>query len=521
MKILVWSALMLFLLGMAAIGLAESPQAMTPEKLSILITATANGPVVRKIIMELPEPAHTISTRKLTLATASTKRVVSGVYLCDSNGEPVQGPSRLVAIEIDENDEDDMSPGVSVLTGSVFTVNTMMHNVWAERYRVQLRAEALVVDGVEYTLNVVENCIDHRICPDTAAFNYRSAFSGVYVNPYTGEEEEQTLQIAAYEPESLAGGEKNPLIIYLHGQPDGGSDPEIALLSTEVTALAKETIQSYFTAGDQVGAYVLVPQCATYWMDEGDGTNGPGGSASRYTEILMDTINAYLAHNPDVDPDRIYIGGSSNGGYMTLNMLVSYPGIFAAAYPLCEIYSYYLFIRDWYDNYVTTRYSLFLIANRGYTTDDPNPDAVAYSQAAVTGFDGNFYTWSDVSLTEDKLAAIMQTPIWFVSSIDDSTSKPLLYLLPTYRALLQAGAENCHLSLFATKGHYIWRQFFQNEVTGVQDPALLMEGEIPLAGEAELSDYAIQPTNKGGGTLAADGYHNIFAWMNAQSRAAQ
>ncbi|MFC2457089.1 MAG: hypothetical protein ACFNQD_05640, partial [Prevotella intermedia] len=36
--------------------------------------------------------------------------------------------------------------------------------------------------------------------------------------------------------------------------------------------------------------------------------------------------------------DRIYVGGCSAGGYMTLNMLLQYPGFFAAAFPVCEAY---------------------------------------------------------------------------------------------------------------------------------------------------------------------------------------
>ena len=39
-----------------------------------------------------------------------------------------------------------------------------------------------------------------------------------------------------------------------------------------------------------------------------------------------------------MDPYRVYIGGCSNGGYMTMNMVLRNPGFFAAAYPTCEAY---------------------------------------------------------------------------------------------------------------------------------------------------------------------------------------
>lgn len=502
MKLILWSVLLLALLAACPLAMAEPAEELLPEKISIYLSAAAEGPEVTKVIIQLPAPAKSVSVDNLLVATDSVKRVVEAIYLCDEKGNPVEGESDLVAFELENADSDSSgsSSGSSILSNPLFVRNSMLLSEWAETYQVKLRAMTFKVDGTVYYVNTTQNCIDNRICPDAERFNYRSTYTGVYLNPYTGKEEEQTLYLAAYEPQSLAGGEKNPVIIYLHGQTEGGTDTDITILGTEVSALSKDPIQSYFTAGDQVGAYVLVPQCETYWMDEGDGTNGPGGGVSRYTEILMDAILDYLAHNPDADPDRIYIGGSSNGGYMTINMLVSYPDVFAAAYPLCELYSYYLFERDSHNDYVTSKASL------------------SYGYYRASGFNGALYSFEELFLTQEKIEVLADTPIWFVSSVDDDSSFPELYLLPTYRALLQAGAQNCHLSLFETKGHFVWRQLFQNEVTGVQDPALLIEGEIPTACIAKLSDYEVYPTNEGGGTLTANGYDNIFAWMNAQSR---
>lgn len=50
----------------------------------------------------------------------------------------------------------------------------------------------------------------------------------------------------------------------------------------------------------------------------------------------MALIQEYVAKNPDIDPNRIYIGGASNGGYMTMLMIRDYPNYFAAAFPVCE-----------------------------------------------------------------------------------------------------------------------------------------------------------------------------------------
>ena len=159
------------------------------------------------------------------------------------------------------------------------------------------------------------------------------------------------LQYTDYLPEAYVLSRKGvrstrkgtlPLIIWLHGMGEGGTDPSLVLLGNRVTALAEATVQYYFPEN---GAAVLAPQCPTLWMD----TNGkgkindmdPSGSmgASYYTQALQGLIKKYLSAHPEIDRKRIYIGGCSNGGYMTLNMLLAMPGFFAAAFPICPAYN--------------------------------------------------------------------------------------------------------------------------------------------------------------------------------------
>ena len=257
------------------------------------------------------------------------------------------------------------------------------------------------------------------------------------------------------------------MIIWLHGQGEGGRDVDIALLGNEVCALAWDEIQSYFTAGSETGSYVLAVQCETYWMDEGDGQNGRGYGASRYTRILMDTIADYVRSNPDIDTNRIYLGGCSNGGYMTVHMLTTYPDYFAAGYPVCEAYA----------------------------------------------FDMDF--GKDAQILKD-------IPLWFTLSADDAVVDPKAYTLPSYRALLQAGAENAWLSLFRTVngsdspgtryyGHFSWIYVLNNQVTGVQDRGT----HCRLHGQRNLK---VVPPIPAAVPLPPGEYDNLFAWLNAQSK---
>lgn len=156
------------------------------------------------------------------------------------------------------------------------------HNTWVDDYTVSIQGLTVTVNGEESELDSESNAINNRISTDVVAFSNRGSYSGTYTNPLTNQDEELTLQYATYEPESLKNGRKNPLIIWLHGQGEGGNT-NITLLGNEVVALAKDGIQSHFTAGKQTGAYVLAVQTPTYWMDEGDGTNGAGAGVSRYT----------------------------------------------------------------------------------------------------------------------------------------------------------------------------------------------------------------------------------------------
>ena len=79
-----------------------------------------------------------------------------------------------------------------------------------------------------------------------------------------------SLGYASYEPSK---DKKHPLIIWLHGLGEGGSDtPALPIMGNKAIMFADESLQKYFD-----GAYVLAPQCPTFWMHGykhfGDGTS--------------------------------------------------------------------------------------------------------------------------------------------------------------------------------------------------------------------------------------------------------
>lgn len=211
----------------------------------------------------------------------------------------------------------------------------------------------------------------------------------------------------------------------------------------------------------------------------------------------MDLINKYLSVNNDVDLNRIYIGGCSNGGFMSLNMVIKHPDFFAASYHICEIYAYNYFKKDDDGIYVQDKNSKILTAK--------------------VQTDKRYFT-------DDKMNLIKDLPIWFIQSANDDTVVPKLFSLPAYRQMLKLGAKNTWYSYFKTVegtdipgqnycGHWSWVYFFNDQVTRVQNREKIMNS-------TDNETFGFEPTNDGGGCeKAADdkgSYDSIFSWLNAQ-----
>lgn len=342
------------------------------------------GPSVTKVVLHLNEEvkASDLNTNLFVaevtyqgwMGDTKAKRVIEDIYPSDEAGNPAGKKAKNIALV--------MKVGPEEAGASPFYYNFMTGgNEWASTYKysIQLAAGQTLTAGKKEYSNISISRLRSKVSPDTEAFK-----------KYSGEFEGQTLSYAAYEPETLTKDKvKNALIIWLHGAGEGGTDTDIDLLGNKVTALAKEEIQSLF---DGNGAYVLAPQSPTMWMDSGSGEYTMDG-VSMYTEALMKLIAEYVNGNDDVDTNRIIIGGCSNGGYMTMNMITKYPDYFAAAYPICEAYA-------------------------------------------------------DAWLTDEMLTSIKNMPIWFTHAATDTTVDPYTSTIAAYQRLQDMGAENVHFTFF-------------------------------------------------------------------------
>ncbi|WP_103355654.1 prolyl oligopeptidase family serine peptidase [Amycolatopsis sp. CA-128772] len=148
--------------------------------------------------------------------------------------------------------------------------------------------------------------------PEADAFTYHTSRSG--------------MKYRLYSPASHHG--ERPLIVWLHGGGEGASLPD-GYYDNETTLRANRGALGFATREAQSifgGAYVVVPQSTSAWMDDGP----------RFAPLIHEIIREVLRTRP-ADAGRVLVAGCSNGGYMSLKMTTVYPETFAASVPICGV----------------------------------------------------------------------------------------------------------------------------------------------------------------------------------------
>ena len=133
-----------------------------------------------------------------------------------------------------------------------------------------------------------------------------------------------TIDYRYYSPVKENDNTKYPLVIWLHGMGNGGRDGK-QIDTNNIGNWTTDDYQRRFK--DSGGAFILAPRSleedGIYWDDE-------------LIYPLRATIDSFIeAHKDNIDLQRIYVGGYSMGGKMTLKLAVAYPEMFAAIFPVC------------------------------------------------------------------------------------------------------------------------------------------------------------------------------------------
>jgi predicted peptidase len=334
------------------------------------------GPGVSKVILNMGERVQEVDQDQYVVfasrssecveiqgAAASGERTILAAYVSDEKGSRIDSGMYVTLIL-------QVSPMIPLSNPFVYVRGggeNCRGNVWTD-YRMTI---------VNKATNRVWNVKAGRYSQELERFDMTGRFSS---------KEGIDFSYAFHKPE--AKQEKIPLIIWLHGGGEGGTDTSIPLLANRAANYASEDIQAVFK-----GAYVLVPQCPGAWMHNTKGVMTHGAEEDVYHVALMELIKAFVAARPDIDTDRIYVGGCSNGGYMSLKLILEHPGYFAAGYI----------------------------------------SALAYQSQYIS---------------DEQMKSIRHVPIWFVHAADDGVTLPEKTVLPVYKRLLEAGAKNVHLSYY-------------------------------------------------------------------------
>jgi hypothetical protein len=119
---------------------------------------------------------------------------------------------------------------------------------------------------------------------------------------------------------------KYPIMISLHGIKERGTtstDPNV--IKQSVLTVANVGIAKYIKYGAQYPCIVISPQLKSSY-------------SSWPADYVMQVVN-YVKTKLRVDEKRIYITGLSLGGGGVWNTIGAYPGVFAAAAPMCGVRS--------------------------------------------------------------------------------------------------------------------------------------------------------------------------------------
>lgn len=123
-----------------------------------------------------------------------------------------------------------------------------------------------------------------------------------------------------FQPQGEAPGQKVPLILFLQGMGDRGTD-NVSQTGWMNNLAAK-------TSSGQYAAYVLAPQLSTsMWFSTSSNTPTEG------MKLTLQALHEAMK-NPNVDTSRVYVTGLSMGGFGTWDILRREPNTFAAAVPM-------------------------------------------------------------------------------------------------------------------------------------------------------------------------------------------
>ncbi len=419
-------------------------------------SATDMGPYVSKLILELPEKVHTkfVDRQGFSVYVERNDAETSEVVLAkehhtDECAFPSKGYIPVLSAYASDGEGNPQTEGSSIalklpeelLTKRIDGALTRGH-IRPMSFRITQTKEIPSEGPGEAPLTGMVFDIDTGdVCPDLTGWDLTGSgiFDDIDMNYGFFTPDLITVNAArATRPFTpLPPVEKVPLLVWLHGAGEG-QEPYRTVMGNRVTALSSPDIQEKLGGA----AYILAPSSPTYWMDSGSGEIADDNK-SIYTKALKTLIDEFIEARPDIDHKRIYVGGLSNGGFMTMRLVADYPGFFAAGVPICA-------------------------------------------------------PWVASLATDDEMKSIATTPLWFVQSADDPIVTADVHTLANYRRLKELGATDVHITCFdhiedetgryhdkfgqpqRYIGHFAWIPAYHDTVKTELDGTNVLVGGAPV-----------------------------------------
>ncbi len=141
----------------------------------------------------------------------------------------------------------------------------------------------------------------------------------------------KTLPYRLMKPENFDPAIKYPLVLFLHGADERGTDNKKQTIHGVPQLASKENREKY-------PCFLIAPQCPenSKWadVDWAADTHTLPAAMSEPARLTIELVES-IANEYSIDKNRLYITGISMGGYGTWDLVARFPDLFAAAVPIC------------------------------------------------------------------------------------------------------------------------------------------------------------------------------------------
>jgi predicted peptidase len=144
----------------------------------------------------------------------------------------------------------------------------------------------------------------------------------------------KALPYRLLKPAETKSGEKHPLVVFLHGAGERGTDNKKQLVwfwdAKKPSPMTRPEVAA-------AKAFVIVPQCpeGKRWVEvpwEKGSYKSP--EVSEPLKLTLALIDSFIKDNP-IDADRVYVIGMSMGGYGAFDAVQRRPELCAACVSIC------------------------------------------------------------------------------------------------------------------------------------------------------------------------------------------